>query len=80
MKSSNNSSPNILISRKKPHTTASVVLSLIGFLLFLTGGLVAAASVIDALSNEFALSNVVFFVLGIVSYKAGRLTMVRVTS
>ncbi|WP_289367099.1 hypothetical protein [Alteromonas arenosi] len=80
MKSSHNPNSHMLISRKKPQTTASVVLSLVGFLLFLTGGLVAAASVVDAVLNSFALSNLMCFGLGVVSYKLGRVVMVRCTS
>ena len=58
MKSTNsNANQELLISRRKPQTTKTVVFSLVGFLLFLPGGFVFFAAVLDAMVNTFALNN-----------------------
>jgi len=68
---------NMLISRRKPQTTAAIVLSLVGFILFLTGGLVVATAVIDGIFNSVTAITFLCVVVGIISYKLGRYIMKR---
>ena len=79
MKSTQNSKTNhnMLISRKKPQKTGMIIFSLIGFILFLTGGLVAAAALIDGVFNQVSTTTFVFVIAGIVAYKLGRYIMKR---
>ena len=81
MKSTENSktSHNLLFSRKKPLTTSNAILSLLGFLLFLTGGLFIATAVIDAFLNDISMNTLFYFIGGIVAYKIGRIIMRRIS-
>ena len=75
----NKTEHNMLISRKKPQTTGVVALTLFGFISFLTGGLVAATAVIDALIHQVSVMTFACLVVGIVGYKVGRYIMQRVS-
>ncbi len=76
MKSTNsNANQELLISRKKPQTTKTVIYSLVGFLLFLTGGFVFVASLIDAVLNGFVLNTVLAALGGLFGCKIGRVIM-----
>ena len=81
MKSSHNNktNQNMLISRKKPQTTGVVLLTMFGFISFLTGGLAAATAVIDAVINQVSVMSFVCLTVGIIAYKVGRYIMQRVS-
>ncbi|WP_124916955.1 hypothetical protein [Alteromonas flava] len=72
-----NSNHSLLISRKKPQSTWTVIFSLLGFLLYLTGGLVVVAAIIDGFVNSFTLHNLWFFLGGVLFGKMGRIIMRR---
>ena len=64
-----------LISRKKPQTSTNAVLSLFGFLLFLTGAFASLVAVIDALINNLATENIIAFIVSLAAIKVGRVVM-----
>lgn len=78
-KQHNKAPNNMLISRKKPQTTAKIILSLVGFILFLTGGLVAATAVIDGIFNQVTEITFLCVIAGLISYKIGRHIMKRIS-
>ena len=65
----------LLISRKKTQKTSTIIFSMMGFLLFLTGGLVVLTAVIDGLFNTLSASIVAYIAAGAVAYKLGRYIM-----
>ena len=69
------SSDSLLISRKKTQKTSTIIFSMVGFLLFLTGGLVIVTAVIDGFFNTFSANILLYIVVGIVAYKLGRQIM-----
>ncbi|MBT0586198.1 hypothetical protein [Alteromonas oceanisediminis] len=67
----------LLISRKRPQSTGLAIASLVGFLVFLTSGLLAAAVLIDGVLNGFSVNSFLLICAGLVGYKLGRVVMNR---